>query len=133
MANSVTVKLSGFEELEQTLRDGTKKMAVKFLRGAEKSAGKIWQEAIANRAPVDTGHLAESIKIKTEVKSGDNGSMTMKVGPDQSAFYGVFQEFGTKDQPARPFMRPAFEETKDEVLEALVTECKNRLEDLKKK
>ncbi len=33
-----------------------------------------------------------------------------RIGPVKGAFYGSFDEFGDSRQPARPFLRPAFDE-----------------------
>lgn len=63
--------------------------------------------AIANRvramAPRDTGRLQSSI---TSVTRGLNGSVSVQ----GDAYYWRFQEYGTSNRPARPFIRPATEE-----------------------
>jgi HK97 gp10 family phage protein len=142
----VKVEILGLPELEKTLTDEGPKMAKRWLRQMERKAGKIWQEEIEARAPKgETGFLADNIKIKTHYERSDQ-EMVMQVGPTSEAYYGLFQEFGTRDvegtdkngkhfhhpaQAAQPFMRPAYESKKDEVLEAFVSEARDRLEDMK--
>lgn len=43
--------------------------------------------------------------------SGINPAIALYMGPTvaHGAFYGAFQEFGTKNHPPDPFMRPAFD------------------------
>lgn len=45
-------------------------------------------------------------------------------------FYARFSEFGTSHEPATPWMRPAFEETKDQLPEEFRAELASRLESL---
>lgn len=52
-------------------------------------------------APVDTGHLRQS--INTELS---NGGMTGEVSTNVE--YALFVEYGTSRQAAQPFMYPAF-------------------------
>lgn len=57
-------------------------------------------------APVDTGFLRGSIS-STVTGDGRFGKMTAEIGP--TAYYGVFQEYGTSTQPGKPFLTPAFD------------------------
>lgn len=57
------------------------------------------------RAPKDTGEGADSIDFELD----DNAEFfRITWGKDQ--FYMAFHEFGTADQPARPFARPVADE-----------------------
>jgi HK97 gp10 family phage protein len=51
--------------------------------------------------PVDTGRLQNAIGIKS-ARTGK-----IEVGTDDTAPYAMFVEFGTKNMPPQPFMRPA--------------------------
>lgn len=55
------------------------------------------------------GYLRASIRRAVKKEPDANGSMTVGVGASRAAFYWMFQEFGTRHQPARPFLRPAFD------------------------
>lgn len=133
MPDAVRVEISGLDRLELALRDEMKNVAKKVLRQAGKRAGAIWVEAIEENAPVLTGHLEANIAMSSRAESGEDGSMTIAVGPTKDAFYGIFDEFGTSKQAAKPFMRPAFEAHQDDVLAVFVDELWNALEDLKEK
>ncbi len=54
----------------------------------------------AGRAPRKTGTLAASIEAVPDPNVPDGYKVVME-------WYGIFPEFGTKRQPAQPFMRPA--------------------------
>ncbi|WP_125606730.1 HK97-gp10 family putative phage morphogenesis protein [Lapidilactobacillus bayanensis] len=63
------------------------------------------QEGAQRRAPVDTGTLKRSIYQKT----GQEGtSIVGEVGAE--ADYDPYQEYGTRYQPGKPHLRPAYYE-----------------------
>ena len=62
------------------------------------------------RAPVDTGLLKNSIRAE-----GD-GTSWQVVSP---VAYSVYQEFGTRHTPARPYMLPALELVRPSLIAAL--------------
>jgi len=141
------VEIRGLAELEQRLRDEPKKVAAKTLRAAGREGGKVFQEAIEQRAPRDTAFLSQHVKIATRAKGGDDGSLRVEVGPSRAVYpkrgdehttkgaseVAMMREFGTRFQPAQPFMRPAFEESKEKVLDVFVKELRQNLNDLKEK
>lgn len=59
-----------------------------------------------NNAPVDTGRLRASISLEEE--SMGNGLIRVLVGTNVD--YARFVEFGTSNQPAQPYLRPALRE-----------------------
>lgn len=131
---TVTTTISGLQGLEQKLSQLAPKAARSAIRKAARQAGKIWQEAIEERAPVDTGRLEESISVVTSTGAGETdgttGSVTVSVGPDKSGWYAGFQEFGTVHEPAQPFIQPAIDETGDQVLDAFIENLNEVLEGL---
>lgn len=85
-----------------------------------KAAAKPVDDLASNLAPVDTGKLQISIITGTKLtrrqrssayKSGTLGVAEVHIGTAMSR--GLFQEFGTYKQPPHPFMRPAWEATKE--------------------
>lgn len=126
-----TLTIEGLNELEQRLRDESKKVATRTLRRAAKDASDIWEKEISARAPALTGFLRSQITMSSKSKGGDEGYIQVMVGPSKKAYYGIFQEFGTRYQKANPFMRPAFEATKDQVLDVFVQDLKQELNALK--
>jgi HK97 gp10 family phage protein len=115
------LELHGMQELLRQLeRMGTEAEQVKkdaLLAGAE-----IIQQAASERAPRDTGKLAENIVI-SEIK--EDG--TVDIGPDRDRFYGLFLEFGTSKMAARPFLQPAFEENKEQVQQKMADVIRREL------
>ena len=57
---------------------------------------------------VDRGDLKRAIRTKATVKRSGFGYAD--IGYDRVAFHGIFEELGTSQRPARPFLRPALEE-----------------------
>lgn len=84
---------------------------------ALKEAAKVFQRIVeekAPRSPYNKGHLFENIII-SEVVNG-----RIRVAPEaRHYFYARFVEFGTVDQPAQPFMEPAFLEGLEEAQKAM--------------
>jgi HK97 gp10 family phage protein len=114
------IRLDGMQELLRQLEQvGSEAERIKkdaLLAGAE-----IIQQAASERAPRDTGKLAENIVI-SDVKDG-----TVDIGPDRDRFYGLFLEFGTSKMAARPFLQPAFEESKEQVQQKMADVIRKEL------
>jgi HK97 gp10 family phage protein len=72
------------------------------LQAVVSRAGFAIEAAAKGRCPVRTGTLQRSIHTVLS-----NNGLTATVGP--SVIYGIFVEFGTRRQGARPYMRPAAE------------------------
>jgi HK97 gp10 family phage protein len=126
MANP-TVKIEGLEQLSQRMKDFPDKLVTKGVRASLTAGGEVLRQAISDGAPrsmdVTHGHepgfLADHIAAKVSVSTRqDKGSV--KVGPVKMAFWGLFAEFGTRTQAAKPFIRPAFESQKQNALDAFV-------------
>jgi HK97 gp10 family phage protein len=113
MARKVTTRIEGAKEMDRVLRTLPRAMGRRAAIGALRAgAVPIAEEAELN-APRKSGELAENILIRT---ARDQGQVTVLIGPARSAFQGIFQEFGTKNHPAQPFMRPAFDSKAVEAL-----------------
>ena len=94
-------------------------MVGKFAEAAE-AAGKVLVSAMSERAPKRTGALSRGIVIESEkTESG----ISVKVGPGTSVFYGRWVELGVQSgpraRPAQPFMRPAMDESRGQILAAV--------------
>jgi len=74
-------------------------------------AGLLVLRRAKQKAPVDTGNLKLSINKPPATPSG-----VEVVSP---AEYSVYQEMGTRNMPAHPYMRPALDESKDQIEELL--------------
>lgn len=131
-----TKNLTGFKELAEKLKQLPKKVAKNGLRRAVSSGAAIVRNDARKRAPVATGEMKRDIMMKREkdkqggsttgavysvyVRSGKKSRLAgKKRDVERDSFYWKFVEFGTKDMPAQPFMRPAFEANKDEAVAAI--------------
>jgi HK97 gp10 family phage protein len=132
-------KITGLKEIDAVLKGLPLQVQDKILQAAGAAAAFPLVAAAHRLAPVGrTGRLADSIGVQ---KSGFNmaGSTRREVGaigvgPRRGQFkgnHGHLPEYGTKKRhskskngrsinrgvmPKKPFMEPAFEQTKDQVL-----------------
>lgn len=67
----------------------------------------------------ETETLSEEWEIRQVSKEARGSQMMVTVGPAQSAFYGLFHEIGAGHNPAKPFLRPAFDENVDRIVKAI--------------
>lgn len=74
------------------------------------------------------GFLSQNIGREVTRVSGKRAQVA--VAPKKEAFYGIFQEIGTSDMPAQPFMRPALDSTRDAVVAAVGEELRRIVEAL---
>jgi HK97 gp10 family phage protein len=128
------LKLTGFKELADALRELGPRVARNSLRRAVSAgAAEIRNDAKA-RAPVDTGEMRKDIMIKRErdtkgemaatysvfVRSGKKSRLAGKSRDVQKdSYYWKFVEFGTSKMAAKPFLRPAFESRKEEAVKVI--------------
>ena len=145
----LTVKVEGLRELDRALGDLEKKATRKAVaRRALKKAAKPMVDRAQALAPKLSGALALSIHAGTKTAEGNAGQQafaaTMKaggtraqagaaaraanraaagtvwlhVGPGRHP-QAIFQEFGTIHHAPQPYMRPAWDETKDGMIDAI--------------
>lgn len=144
-------KLSGGAELSEALSKLGEKVRKKIIRSAVTAGAQVVKKRakeIANAKNIkDTGALIKNIAGKVEkqrnadyvqinigVRHGQKrdekkrakkqGRATVDV---DDPFYWFMHEFGTSKMAARPFIRPAFEESKDRVLDVMVDKVRDGL------
>jgi HK97 gp10 family phage protein len=130
----------GFLEVQKALSKLAPTIQEKVVVGATRAAAKVVADEAKSRVPVDTGLLKKSIGVakakkkdtpkdvvkfyvvpKSKIKFTTKGTMdgkAVKVKTNTSAFHAHFIEFGTEKMAARPFLRPAMESTRTEVVTA---------------
>jgi HK97 gp10 family phage protein len=135
MPNDVVyVKIEGLEELSARMQDFPRRVLTRGVRDALRAGAEVLRKEISNRAPVmatqetaqghPPGFLKDHIGTKLKI-SARNDSGEAQVGPVKKAFWGLFAEFGTKKQPMKPFIRPAFESAKQGALDAFVAKLRD--------
>lgn len=104
------VKFSGFEELERKLTKLAHAFTGRNTREIEREGAEIILNEMRLLAPVRTGALRDSLDI-TEDKTG------VMIGPVRggAGSRAHFNEFGTVKMAATPFIRPAYDNTQDQV------------------
>lgn len=121
--------------LRQALQ-GMKTKAGKSI--VRKAAGKAMlpvRRAVKDNAPFDA--TEDGIHIRNDVAMrgrwrGD--TLVLRVGVrggarrnDETPFYFRFQEFGTKNLPAQPFLAPALQDNEQQIYDTLIEELQKAL------
>lgn len=120
-----SVKVEGLKELEQALQGLPRANAKAVLRRTMKEAGEPVAKTARALAPEEMGYLRESIDVGTKLSARQSKlhkkespvEMFIGPGPDPAAH---LQEFGSgPGDQAQPFMRPAWDQHKVEVLDTI--------------
>lgn len=131
MAGDVTVTFKGLSDLDHALRQLPEEMQAAPVRAALKAGARVIQDGMQRRAPRDPNvvapTLAEDIGITTRVSNKKSEAYAL-IGPSKRVFYGTFQELGTSNHPAQPFMRPALDEDGQIAVSAMANELRRALE-----
>lgn len=151
----MNIQISGLKELEQAMRQLPDKLQQRPLRAAVNAAAQVVKKQARANVPVDTGLLKKDIIVTRSRRRSAPGRETYlvmvrekkkkyadtrrnrranRVGKTYTvqgdAYYWRFLEFGTVKMPARPFMRRAFENTKNQQIDALKTKLSESIEKL---
>ena len=114
------VRIEGLREINKKLRRLPVAVANKHLNRATSQGATLVVKSAKQKVPVLTGTILKNIKKrkhKTSTKmiaSTRVGVISDKTGRGSGtdAYYWTFVEFGTHKMAARPFLRPAFEDSK---------------------
>ncbi|MEO9297569.1 HK97-gp10 family putative phage morphogenesis protein [Devosia alba] len=114
------VDFIGGRELDEALSQFTPSKRRAIGRVALDNAGEITAKAARALAPVDSGGLRESIDVSGTLSRSQKSEHTKAaeqerfIGPD-SRPQGHLREFGGDGNAPEPFMRPAWDQTKNKV------------------
>ena len=125
------VQIQGLDGLLDKFEALDTKVAKQSLRKALKAGGDVFKQEIVTRAPQRTGQLKAEIASLTSINANE-GTGAVSVGPLKHAFYGEFAEFGTRHQPAKPFIRPAFDQKADDALTAFTDVLRDAVDEASK-
>lgn len=119
------IKIKGLKELDRALGELPKLTAKAVLRKILKEAGEPLASAARQNSPRLTGHLIETVDVGTKL-SRRQATLHRKETKDSRDFSEAFvgttdpagmqDEFGNKHQPAQPWLRPAWDAQKQNVL-----------------
>jgi len=107
----IVLEIEGLAELQAAL----KKFPQEWKRTTSEALGPglaLLESGSKREAPVDTGALRAS--IGSEIVRGPGSEIIGKVG--SALEYAPYQEYGTRFQPGKPFLRPTLERYKDRVV-----------------
>ena len=125
------INIDGIQELQRALGKLPKELVNKAEKAALRGGAFLISKAAKAKAPVASGHLKKSIGINVRTVKGKT---TARIGAKSDrktvtrygkqvisnpANYAHLIEYGTSSRAARPFIRPAIESSKDEVLGAM--------------
>jgi HK97 gp10 family phage protein len=115
--------IEGFEELEAALRElGDAKAIKRTIKAALLEAAEPTAKMARSLAPRKTGDLAEGVDVSTTLsrrqKSGRGGHVRARgrFDPFAAFVYIGAHPMGPGAMPAKPFMRPAWEANKMQIL-----------------
>lgn len=106
----INIEAKGLNEFMEMLMNPKKKLA--FQKTVVKYSGDL-QKAAIRKVPVRTGHLKRSIQPPTFSEDVFTGTVVA------TAEYAYWVEKGTRFMAAQPFMEPAFNEIRQEFLNAV--------------
>ena len=122
---SVDIKTDGLDQLRNRLKSFANPEPI--VKVALEKSGEHLRGAIQELTPVRKGPSGGALKAAIVKGKVINGKI--QIGPSQQgpAFRAHFLEFGTSKMPARPFMRPAFEQEKSTIEKIMAEEIRRGL------
>ncbi len=133
---TIRTRIEGAAELDRVLKLLPKAIGERVLANAVRAGAKIIRDEARAKAPVRVsgglirlgkksskgripGFLRANIITAKARRGTSSDSVTIHVGPSRKAFYGLFQEFGTRFHSARPFLRPAFDNNVEKAIKVI--------------
>lgn len=146
--DGVTVEVKGLKELEDALTEFAPKLVKSCFREAMNKAADPEVQAAKERAPLlkdplrnkrrGIGELRDSIvKIVKMTKGGVRAKVGPKRNPGEGnqkpGAWGLMVEFGSIHNPPMPYLRPAFDATKQQSVDRFAAVLKDRVSKMGKK
>ena len=105
-------------------KDNTRAVMAKYnadkAKGLE-AMGLAAEAGVKPKVPVDTGNLRNSIEHQTDTANDQVIVGSTQLDPP----YSIYQELGTRSQPAQPYLRPGVLENIDKIRQAFINQYKN--------
>lgn len=136
---TVDVEIKGLAELDAAIRQLPDAMQDKVVRAGLTASGKVFVDGMQRRAPKDPAHrvvrkgqayplpLSQSITMRVSLAKD---VARVQVGPSKHAFWGRFQELGTRYQAPQAFMVPTLEADGQIAVAAFATVAHDKLDDV---
>lgn len=130
LKRAVTIPAADFAEYASSLAPkarGKLKAEIKVGKAKIISPGKA-AFAAAMKEGGTRGEAAMAARSANRAAGGTGKSVSVQVGPTQDAYYGMFQEFGTRHHAAKPFMRPAWDSMKEGMAQSIADTLAEQIE-----
>lgn len=134
MRKRTVAELDGVENLEAAIKRLEIDTQGQHLRAAAAAGAEITRSVASQLAPRSAdgshgrppGFLADHIEAEVRfTRTQDKAEVD--VGFHKDAWYGRLQETGTAFHPAQPFLRPALDNTKDDVVDEIREQLLDRI------
>ena len=132
--------IEGAKELDAALKRLGLDMERKIAKSAVRAGATVIAKEAKNNVPVESGTLRNSIRVVTRSKRvGDAvASVVTRSGKkwrskNMDAWYAPLIEFGTKNRPATPFLRPALDVKGPEAIKKMSEVIQKRISKLASK
>lgn len=134
----MSAKIEGVDRLVRRLGILSDSVAREHLIAAAMEGAELIRAGAAERAPKDTGRLAESMLAEPWAERSNAHRAVVRIGPDKDHYYGLYVEFGHAVKfgrsarvvghvPPHPFLRPALDENRRKVRAVIAGALKRRL------
>lgn len=123
-----TFELLGDEEMAAALVQMGEEVIAE-IEGIVLEAARPLLLEIKAAAPRDSGDMANSIGL-SKLQPKGNLTAAVAVGPKKDFYYWLFNEMGAPghNQPARPFIRPAYDKLEHQILDDIAAGINKILE-----
>jgi len=128
-------ELNGGKELSDALQELPRRVSNKILRKALRQGGNVLLKKARANAPVKSGVLRRSIKLRVDLRGTPAAIITVRIPPKSGIqkaklgpYYGSFLELGTRKMAAHPFLRPAFDSVNGDALEKFIETLNDGIE-----
>ena len=132
----IDISLLGDKALQRKLNRLPQKIQKKVMRQALREGARPILAAAKTNAPVDTGRMKASLKLRShkarrgnfgvEVRTGTRTELGIPEGA--TSYYPYSVEFGHGNVPAHPFMRPALDDNREVAEKLLKTKLRRILQ-----
>ena len=131
--SDVTVQIKGLDDLKRSLKQFPINVQKNILVASIRAEASHIAKVAKSKVPKKSGNLKRAIKVKkrrTKNKSYIKFSIGLTIGNSakHDGFYGHIVEFGSSKMSAQPFMRPAYEQSKDNAISSVTTKMKQRID-----
>lgn len=129
MAEPSGVRIEGWEHLRRQFRELGDRMQKNVVRGSMRSAATPVMKEAQRLAPIDEYDLRNAIALTVSVRKNESfGAVGIKRRQEGApARYAHLQEFGTRHHRAQPFLRPALDNKKGEVIDRFAAAVKSQI------